>query len=59
MKKEWLTITEASKYVDRDTSTLRRNIENGNMFKKGETRKISYLWQIKKSALDREYKEEK
>lgn len=56
---KWLTITEASKYVGRDTSTLRRNIENGNMFQDGEVRKISYLWQIKKSALDREYKEGK
>lgn len=58
MKDKWLTVSEAAKKYNRNSSTLRRNIKRGNMFSENEVRKISYIWQIKKSALEREYKED-
>lgn len=58
MKDRWLTLAEAEKKYNRDTSTLRRNIRVGNMFSPDEVRKISYIWQIRESALEREYGQE-
>lgn len=54
---KWLTLSEAGRIYNRDTSTLRRNIARGNMFSEKEVRKIGYMYQIKLSALEREYGE--
>lgn len=59
MKNRWLTLKEAEDLYKRDSSTLRKNIARGSMFNKNEVRKISFIWQIRKSALDREYGEVK
>lgn len=51
-----LTIAEASKMYDKDTSTLRRNFDRGVSFKHGvDVRKAGRVWLVTKSAMEREY----
>jgi hypothetical protein len=53
---EVLTIAEASKMYDKDTSTLRRNFDRGASFKHGvDVRKAGRVWLVTKAAMEREY----